>query len=92
MDIDLTRDAPEYVKDQARKAVRRMIAKEIDINLPALKSNGRGPITRGIRKTLRRNKKLRDTHPQWENKHVCALRSAITNGQWTNERLHKANL
>ena len=27
-----------------------------------------------------------------ENKHVCALRSAVTNGQWTNERLHKADL
>ena len=55
--IDLTRDSPAYVRDQVRGSVRRKVASEIDDIMPMLRSRGRGPVTKGIRRALRKNRK-----------------------------------
>ena len=90
--IDLTRDSPAYVRDQVRGSVRRMVASEIDHIMPVLRSRGRGPVTKGIRRALRKTGRLKKTHTLWDNKYASDLLSAVCNGQWTNSRLHRAGL
>ena len=91
-EIILTRDSPSYVKDQVTAAVKRFIAKEIDEDLPMLKSHGRGPISKGMRRALKHSKKLSSIHLLWDSSCASFLRSAACNGQWTNCRLHRAGL
>ena len=57
-----------------------------------LKAGGRGPITSGFRKTLRRTKAPHRIHEKWSAKCSSSLRSAATNGQWTQARLHRAKM
>ena len=91
-EIDLTRDSPAFVKCQITAAVKRKIAREIDDILPMLKSYGRGPITKGLRRASKTSKKLNSIHPSWEDTCASQLRTAVCNGQWTNSRLHRAGL
>ena len=87
-DLDFTRDSPAFIRDQVRGAVRRTVAREIDDIMPMLRSYGRGQISKGIRRTLRRSGKLKKTHSLWDNKFAGDLQSAVCNGH----RLHRAGL
>ena len=91
-ELDLSMDSPAFVGQQVTDAVRRYIAKEIATEFPALGPSGRGPIMNGFRKIFRKHKNSCRHHAKWSNKCSPALRSAASNGQWTQDRLVRAGL
>ena len=87
--IDLLKDSPAYVKGLAVDAVQRWRWSRIEKKLPWLAIGPRGagawwlPISRALRLT---------NSDGWGAAHKGALKSAIMDRQWTQQRLHAAHL
>ena len=87
--LDLMRDSPEYVKGAVCGAVSRWRWNRIEKRLPAISSEGQGlgvwlaPITSALRMP---------NSETWGPEHKGALKSAMANRQWTQQRLHSAAL
>ena len=92
MKLNLLEDSPAFVQQQVTEAVRRLICRQFDLAQPMLNSGGRGPVTSGLRKVLRRPRDLSSMHRLWNKKCKASLHSAVVNGQWTQSRLHRAKL
>ena len=88
MKIDLRRDSPAFVRESVIQSVRRWRWRRIESRHPTLAQGGRGygahflPLA-----TL--CYPLKSTE-QWSYAHAGALRSAVTNRQWTQVRVCRA--
>ena len=89
MPINLELLSPALVQSLVCEAVQRWRWKQVAVKLPALENPGghAGAWIAPIRNVLAR--KDNDT---WNHAHKGALKSAMANRQWTQQRLHKAGL
>ena len=89
MPVNLRLLSPALVQSLVREAVQRWRWKQVAIKLPALVNPGglAGAWIAPIRSVLAR--KDCDT---WNHAHKGALKSAMSNRQWTQQRLQKAGL
>ena len=66
--LDLTLDSPAFVSQMVTEAVQKSIAREMEIQFPALRGGGRGQITAGVRNAMKRNRTAVKLHPKWNAK------------------------
>ncbi len=90
MEINLCRDSPAFVRDLVVQAVRRWRWRRIEARHPSLRQ-GEGGHGLHFLPVARLCYPLRAT-AQWTFEHAGALRSAVTNRQWTQIRVCRANL
>ena len=87
--VNLRLLSPALVQSLVREAVQRWRWKQVAMKLPALDNPGglAGAWIAPIRNVLARKDSV-----TWNHAHKGALKSAMANRQWTQQRLHKAGL
>ena len=87
--VNLRLLSPALVQSLVREVVQRWIWKQVAMKLPALDNPGglAGAWIAPIRNVLARKDSV-----TWNHAHKGALKSAMANRQWTQQRLHKAGL
>ena len=87
--IDLTRDSPAFVRRQVSDSVRRWRWRSVERRIPSLR-RGAGGFGAYLQPIFRLLQAKPSEH--WGRREKGALRSALTNRQWTQCRLHSAGL
>ena len=90
--VDLVVDSPQAVKLRVRRSVARWRARRIDEQLPFLRLGGQPPLYAGIRASAKPPKPREHFYAGWKTGCASHLKSAVTNGQWPQARLHSAKL
>eukprot|EP00973_Karenia_brevis_P088046 12211286-Karenia_brevis.AAC.1 len=90
LQMDMRRDSPEFIKSQVQIAVRRWRWRRIEEKLPSLSTErgGHGAFMAPLHRLMA----SRSSAPDWGPKQQGALRSLVSNRQWTQCRLWKAGL
>ena len=89
MEIDLRRDSPAFVQDLVVHAVRRWRWRRIEARHPSL-AQGEGGYGAHFLPLAKLCYPLKSTS-EWSHEHAGALRSAVTNRQWTQIRICRAS-
>ncbi len=90
--IDMSLDPPVVVKRRVEEAVRRWRNRRM-VDAAGLRVNAEGDGGAGIcTQPLRHLMRPSADRTAWSRAHQAALQSAATNGQWAQQRLHKAGL